>query len=82
MYKTTANNISLYPMYNNLEDYENDETEKYNEDIEFDNVEDGWYRKNLKENYNIPPNTKIHYTAVCYYSQDLEDNNKQAPLNI
>lgn len=82
MYKTTANNISLYPMYNNLEDYENDETEKYNEDIGFVTVEDGWYRKNLKENYNIPPNTKIHYTAVCYYSQELEDNNKQAPLNI
>jgi hypothetical protein len=26
MYKTTANNVSLYPMYNNIEDYENDET--------------------------------------------------------
>nr|DAS01310.1 MAG TPA: hypothetical protein [Caudoviricetes sp.]DAY42087.1 MAG TPA: hypothetical protein [Caudoviricetes sp.] len=26
MYKTTANNVSLYSMYNNIEDYENDET--------------------------------------------------------
>ncbi len=81
MYKTTANNVSLYPMYNNIEDYENDETKITDADGN-EMLQDGWYRKNLIP-FNIGKlqDKTIHYTAVCYYSQDLNDPTVQAPLN-
>lgn len=82
MYKTTANNVSLYPMYNNIEDYENDET-KITDAEGNETLQDGWYRKNLIPFNNSDLQDKtIHYTAVCYYSQDLNNPEIQAPLNI
>lgn len=82
MYKTTANNVSLYSMYNNIEDYENDETKITDADGN-EILQDGWYRKNLIPFNNSDLQDKtIHYTAVCYYSQDLNNPEIQAPLNI
>lgn len=82
MYKTTANNVSLYPMYNNIEDYENDKT-KITDAEGNEILQDGWYRKNLIPFRNSDVQDKtIHYTAVCYYSQDLNNPSIQAPLNI